>query len=215
MKFTSVQDLKDAFNASLQFVPSEFGFVEPGHGLKGKQKWIHDNVDLEEMYSCYAKKNDFLLWCYTIVGGDTSPRHIGQKRASSGDTKSTAPRTKSTCLRKISEVEEIIKDLQERHGTGFSIEQFSMWAHIIHIGKHSSRETPPDQPFFRESHKNTAHAIPNASSSVGISPGKCVSLRSECINQLDKWHSLLEKGIISQEQYDDMKKTNLHDMFKF
>ena len=96
-----------------------------------------------------------------------------------------------------------------------------MWAHVIHIGKHSSRYIPPDQPFFRESHRKTSisgsvssTAVPT-SSSVAVSPGKRVSLRSECINQLDKWHSLLEKGIISQEQYDKMQKTIMSDMFKF
>ena len=85
-----------------------------------------------------------------------------------------------------------------------------MWAHVIHIGKHSSLDIPPDQPFFRESHKKTSTSSSASfpSSSVAVSPGKRVSLRSECINQLDKWHSLLEKGIISRVEYDQMQKNH-------
>ena len=52
------------------------------------------------------------------------------------------------------------------------------------------------------------------SSMDSVSPSKhdCVYLRSECISQLDRWHSLLEKGCISQEQYDQFKVTILKDI---
>ena len=173
------------------------------------------------MYSDYPKKRDFLLWCYTaVVNVDSEMSHhvVGQKRATPTEAAGSAPKSKSTCVRKISEVEEIIKDLSERHGTGFSVEQFSMWAHVIHVGKHSSREAPPDLPFFRQSH-NKKSTVPasttSTSSSEAVSPGKRVSLRSECINQLDKWHSLLAKGVITQKQYEDMQRAILNDMFKF
>ena len=142
---------------------------------------------------------------------------MGQKRAAEVDTCSLAPKPKFSCQGKIDQVEKIIVDLKERHGEKFSTEQLTMWAHVILIGKHSSRDIPPDQPFFRESHKktSTSSSASSPSSSVAVSPGKRVSLRSECINQLDKWHSLLEKGIISREEYDQMQKTILNDMFKF
>ena len=39
-----------------------------------------------------------------------------------------------------------------------------------------------------------------------MSPGKRINLRSECMDQLNKWHGLLEKGAISQTQYDEFKK---------
>ena len=91
-----------------------------------------------------------------------------------------------------------------------------MWAHVIHIGKHSSRETPPNLPFFQ---KNKGAAPPSTSvlpsTSEAVSPGKRISLRSECMNQLDKWHSLIDRGIITQKQYEDMQKAILKDMFKF
>ena len=50
--------------------------------------------------------------------------------------------------------------------------------------------------------------------SAGISPGKKVNLRFECINQLDKWHDLKVRGVISDEQYQEMKDTILNDIKK-
>ena len=32
-----------------------------------------------------------------------------------------------------------------------------------------------------------------------------MSLRSELIDQLEKWHKLLDSGAVSQEDYDDLK----------
>lgn len=82
---------------------------------------------------------------------------------------------------------------------------------------------PPDLPFFRQGHKKTTSppslepsssaGIATSSTSMAVSPGKRVSLRSECINQLEKWHSLLGKGIITQNKYDDLQKAILNDMF--
>ena len=215
-KFSSVEELRDELKSTLQFLPSEFGFVEPGHGLRGKQRWIHDDADIEEMYNGFPRRRDFLFWCYTVAVA----KDAGRKRPAPVETGLLAPKPKSSCQKKIVEVEEIIADLKDRHGGKFSTEQFTMWAHVIHIGKHSSYDIPPDQPFFKGSQKKASMSTPissnvSASSSLTASPGKRVSLRSECINQLDKWHSLLEKGIVSQEQYDQMQKTILSDMFKF
>ncbi len=34
-------------------------------------------------------------------------------------------------------------------------------------------------------------------------PAKCLNMRTECIDQLDKWHSLMERGGITAEQYKE------------
>ena len=60
-------------------------------------------------------------------------------------------------------------------------------------------------PYFGRSKK-----ISDPSSSM--SPGKRINLRSECIDQLNKWHGLLEKGAISQTQYDEFKKKIIGDI---
>ena len=44
-----------------------------------------------------------------------------------------------------------------------------------------------------------------------LSPGS-VKVRTECIDQLRKWHSLLGEGIITQADYDKIQGTILKDM---
>ena len=45
----------------------EFGYVEPGHGLKGKKEWIFDDDDVKEFLTKFnsKKKKEFTLWCYS------------------------------------------------------------------------------------------------------------------------------------------------------
>lgn len=38
------------------------GYMEPGHGKKGKQFEVTSNKDLKEMYEMYKRKCDILLW---------------------------------------------------------------------------------------------------------------------------------------------------------
>ena len=54
--------------------------------------------------------------------------------------------------------------------------------------------------------------LSTTTSSGSRSPTKCLNLRTECIDQLSKWHSLLQGGAISQDQYDEMKNTIMEDM---
>ena len=58
-KFTSL----DRLNAQLQGecgdkVPlkiEQLGYIEPGHGLRGKQRWLINDEDLKEMYEKFEK----------------------------------------------------------------------------------------------------------------------------------------------------------------
>ena len=45
--------------------PAAYGYVEPGHGAKGKKRWITSEADLKEMYLAYGGKKEILLWCTT------------------------------------------------------------------------------------------------------------------------------------------------------
>lgn len=113
-------------------------------------------------------------------------------------------------VKKMDEVESIYEELEERHAdeAKFSQEQLRAWAHMIQLKKHSSLEKPPNKPFF--------HCAKSAESGpVGISPSKRITLRSECIDQLDKWHKLMERGAITQEEYKDLQSTIMSDIKKF
>ena len=45
-----------------------------------------------------------------------------------------------------------------------------------------------------------------------LSPKKRIELHTECMEQLQKWRDLLDKSIISKEQYDELQCTILNDI---
>ena len=96
----------------------------------------------------------------------------------------------------MSEVEVILEDLKEKHKTKYSAKQLHAWAHMIHMKKHDSYEYPPDKPFFGKFCKHSS-----------LCSGKRINMRSECIEQLEKWHQLIECVAISDNQYKDLKET--------
>ena len=68
--FGSVGEIKELLAARLQGIPSivdQVGYIEPGHGAKGKQRWLSDSEDIKEMYLLHRGKNEILLWCYGCI----------------------------------------------------------------------------------------------------------------------------------------------------
>ena len=47
-----------------------FGYILPGHGLKGKHVWVTASEDLDEMYAVHKTKREITLWCYTNKDGE-------------------------------------------------------------------------------------------------------------------------------------------------
>ena len=77
--------------------------------------------------------------------------------------------------------------------------------------KYSSYDSPPKKPFFKSA---STCKSDQASTCGSSSPGKKFKYRFECIDQLDKWHSLMECGAISHEQFQEIQQTILLDMKK-
>ena len=42
----------------------ELGYIEPGHGLKDRKKWILDD-DFEFLKRCEVKKTKLTFWCHS------------------------------------------------------------------------------------------------------------------------------------------------------
>ena len=85
------------------------------------------------------------------------------------------------------------------------------------MGKHNSYEKPPNLPYFGKGGCGTKDKQKSQNAQpveICSSPSKCLRLRGECIEQLSRWHTLLEKGAISVQQYDELKKTIMGDLFK-
>ena len=82
--------------------------------------------------------------------------------------------------------------------------------------KHESFDNPPNYPFFR-GYKRQAwdKASPfcfGNQTPAAISPGRRLNMRSELIDQLDKFHRLLESGALSSAEYNELRSTILTDI---
>ena len=189
----------------------EMGYIEPGHGSKGKKYWLYTDTDVAQMYDEHNQKTrKVLLWCYSHAKKSSKPESSSQ----SGGKRTSKYEPQSE---KMTEVDKIYLKLQEEHKTGYSPEQLRAWAHLLQMGKHDSYTQPPDKPFFR-GRKRAAAVSTSALESVpetkkpAASPGRRVSMRSELIDQLKKWHQLFESGAIGKEEHDELQKTILLDI---
>ena len=71
-------------------------------------------------------------------------------------------------------------------------------------------------------HATKADAVPASevcgpliSSNQTMSPAKRVALRTQCTEQLERWHQLMEKGGITKEQYDDLQDNILSEIKQY
>lgn len=229
-KFSSYIEIRDQLALDFAALLQEgdefhFGYIQRGHGVKGKQFSITDDQDVCSMYSEYRGRREIILWmkiCKPRDGGsrkrqktvEEADDSLSKRRKSDGRSAGT---NYQGHLSRMSEVEEIVEDLEMRHGEKnvFSAEQLRVWGHMIQMKKHSSYDEPPDKPFFRHSRTVKGKTNTSPSGSDGMSPAKRINLRTECINQLDKWHMLLEKGAITSDQYQQLQDTILGDIKNF
>ena len=153
----------------------EVGYVEPGHGMKGKKVWFLVDSDLPKMYDKYDRNRNIRLWCYAAVTKKETAKK-GSKEKESAEQKS--------------EVEETYEQLQKKHKGKYTPDQLRAWSHMIRLKTHDSLEVAPDKPFFRgrkrEGSTLSDNPVSKRASSTGFSPGRKVNIRSELINQLDK-----------------------------
>lgn len=210
-KYQLIDDLRKAvIDVCKESVsPESFGYIEPGHGAKGKQRWLTSTDDLKDMYSSHEGKKEILLWCYI----DQGQKRRAQSPGNEAETRKHSRYDKH--LDKMTEVEEIEEKLKEKHPDGpYSEEQLRSWAHLIQMKKHSSYDVPPNKPFWKT---RSTHKLPSSTTDVEItvSPSKRVNLRGQCVQQLLQLHELLEKGGISKEQYDEMRVTIMDEVKKY
>ena len=239
-KYDSADDMKSDLQQKVEdlgYISTQddfnFGFVIPGHGVKGKQQSIVLDEDVEEMYRQYRGRKEIVLWVKMITApqkkqksgttcrkrlsmpGDDSDEELPSKRAKGSESTSShkCGSNYGKHLKKMTEVDSIVEDLKTLHDESrkYSPEQIRVWAHMLEMGKHDSYNSPPAKPFF----KSAKSKCVQEATQDGISPGKRLNMRTECINQLDKWHSLMERGAITVEQYKEFQDSILGDMKKF
>ena len=98
------------------------GYIEPGHGYKGKQRWICCDEDLKEMYKIYSSKREILMWCF--LPGKRSKRTVPSDHAGSSMRTAKCSKVTESNSSKISEVQQIVAKLQSKHGSKYSPEQY-------------------------------------------------------------------------------------------
>ena len=207
--FKSVDDIKEILISTLENVPStidQLGYIEPGHGAKGKQRWLSGQDDLKDMYSLHQNRQEILLWCFS------DSQAANKKRKHSPETQSSGKRSRyDNHTEKMIEVESIEETLLEKHDGMYSWEQIRAWAHLIQMGKHDSYDNAPAKPFW----KKPCGKKSTPSDSVSVSPGKKVQLQGQLVDQLLKWHDLLERGAIDEKQYEERQASIMEDVKKF
>ena len=188
------------------------GYIVPGHGLRGKQEWLCENSDLKEMYTQYKGRKEIVLWCFP---NNVKSHSTLSKRGKVSFAKSCRKSPYDSQRDETAEVSDIRKILQEKHEAGYSPQQLQTWANLIQMKKHSSLDDPPNHPFFKGYKKrNKGDSTPPkpATVSAGVSPGKRLSMRTELIDQLDKFVNPLEKGALTPLEYQDLQKSIMTDI---
>ena len=185
-----------------------FGFIAPGHGFKGKQEKVTTDAELAYMYKTHKTKKRIMLWLKCKPVSEARKRKEPPQDGS--EASATMRQAHDSIVKIMNAVDSIVESLKLKHGEKYTPVQLNCWAHMIHTKKHDSLDTPPSKPFFGK--KKTAGASGSGSS---LSPTKRISLRSECMSQLDKWHQLKERGVISAEQYEELQSSILNDIKKF
>ena len=212
-RFSSVEGLKQKLRQLNPHVRENFGYITPGHGLKGKLNSITTEQDLVEMYYVFESRRNILLWCYVGTEDPKQRKRPATRVATSTSSKHTPAAKRPTCESTIDAVQQLVEELKEKHGSKYTVERLNAWAHMINMGKHSSKDDPPDLPFFGKKTKAVESVSVTPSTSIAAdSPSKRVGVRTQCIDQLTKWHDLLKSGAISPSQYEELKSTILKDM---
>ena len=221
-RFSSLKNLKEQVMSKCDGKVSfdeGFGYIEPGRGVKGKQRWLLSDEDVADMYTLHNGKKEILLWCYSAQEGCKRPHPAESDECSSSQKRSRYNKQ----IDKMREVEEIEDDLRSKHGGKFTEEQIRMWAHLIQMNKHASYEEPPNKKFWKtpDSAGSSQGTSSSKSSSLGSSksvldsPGKRVSLRGQCIDQLHRLQQLYTDGGITEDQYAEMKESIMKEVKKF
>lgn len=195
------------------------GFVQPGHGWKGKQHWINDEADLEDMYSL-SKKNNIMIWCH----------QKSQKRSRSSSKSTEEPATKrAKCIEsneaKITDAKKTYEILVKKHKI-YTPEQLHAWAQLIQMKKHFSMDEPPKYPFFKKTSRKdvkpensiTEQQMSDESASLlqkdVKSPTKVAELRMKNLEQLKYINELYKDGVLTEEEFREQKTNILLDIRK-
>ena len=110
-RFVSLADLKSSIVEEIGPLEMDVvGYMKPGHGSKGKLQELDDDNALKEMYMLHKRKREILLGCYKMNLNRLAVNVAPVMRVV------VAPPPKDAIAKSISDVETIVKVLQDTHG---------------------------------------------------------------------------------------------------
>ena len=124
------------------------GYVEPGHGWKGKYLWLNNDEDIKELYSVCGMLKNILLWCY-LPNHDNKKKRKLESSKESMEPKNKRDKCLSSNTSKADEAKDIHQVLLDKHEKKYTPEQLHAWAEMVQMKKHTSLEDPPAYPFFK------------------------------------------------------------------
>lgn len=118
-----------------KYIPSghelKFGYILPGHGVRGKQRSLEKDEDVQVMYREYNTKSNVILWMKSVS-------RAKRKQDCPGDATKAKRSSYDSHIDKMSAVDEIVDKLKSTHKEMYTPEQLHAWGHLIQMGKHSS-----------------------------------------------------------------------------
>ena len=145
-RHTSVEKLKtqlsDQFSEYTEGYETQFGYVTPGHGMKGKQEKVLTDEQLAVMYENHKRRKRILLWLKCV------PRAQSKKRASPESDAPQSSKRHAALLTMMGEVDTLVGKLKAKHGEKYTPVQLNCWAHMLNTHKHESLDSPPRKSFL-------------------------------------------------------------------
>ena len=239
-RFQTPNDLRQCIrNECGDNVPDNIFDVGYYKGQRGTAKvWIKDEEDIRCMYQqlCGTEAN---LWCDGLPdSNDVASDSLGKKRKSTNQDGRVSKR--QAIREEVDELFEELKekhgskytaaqlrlwanmlqvgthrDLENppsvpMFGVGHTPKKGTLNEALTSIVEGVMRALKPPQATSTTPPKNTS--MRPALDEIGVSPGKCAVLRSQCIEQLKELHKLLELTAITKEEYDAQKANILTKM---
>ena len=235
-RFESVAELKlklmDDFQEFVSSTPNfQVGFIEG----RSTQQWMVAREDLNTMYAS-AKDDEITLWCDKKV--DLLEQVTQSRKRKNTDTEDGIPASKtSKADEREQEILQIVDQLASKHSESYTVPQLRLWAKYIQSKRHDSYDEPPNIPLITgtpNSHKasrkesfgdalaGAATAIVRAlkpqspkrsttpsSATNSFSPNSHANLRRKHLEDLRTLHSLLEDGVLTDEEYTEQKQSIL------
>ena len=225
----SVNKLKDELLSSFNDKLSSLSNLQVGYMEKNSKRWLECDQDIDAMYKDFKVREEILLWC----DGMSDISQGGRKRKNTGGE---PPSKRGVC--KEGTIEEITKELQEKHGETWSNPQYRLWARMVHNDQHRSLDVPPSIPMFSgtrytskpHQRESLTDAITSAATAVAgilkgnapveatpqppgaLSPGKRSRVSGQYLEHLEKLSHLHTSGVLSDIEQKKFALKNIRQL---